>query len=188
MFRACAAIAISELMANCATFLHLTDAHVSSAGVPFARDDQKVEIPGVPAGKREAVLGQLFARVAERLKGEGRQLDGVIFSGDAQSRGDPGGHELVFKLLIDHLGAVGVTPGRIVATPGNHDVPRDAPPSSAERYANFCKVWRDPAVSFPGWMVSTHGLSSQERWAGTGLWPKITTGQSSRSTPAIGRT
>ena len=136
-------------MAERATFLHLTDAHVSEAGVPHARDDQKVKVPGIPPATREAVLGQLFTRLAEHLDRDGIHLDGVIFSGDAQSRGDPGGHELVLKLVLDHLGRFGISAERIVSTPGNHDVPQGAEPSVAARYENFNKVWRDAGCIVP---------------------------------------
>ena len=81
-------------MSEGATFLHITDAHVSKSGVPFERDDFKVTVPGIPAGTREEALDLLFRRLAERLTQEGRTLDGVIFSGDAQSKGAAGGHEV----------------------------------------------------------------------------------------------
>lgn len=136
-------------MSNRATFLHLTDAHVSQAGVALYRDDLKVVIPSIPAGKREDALDQLFARLAENLKEGGRRLDAVIFSGDAQHQGAAGGHELVFDLLTRHLGPFGATPDRIVATPGNHDVPRDTLPGSVERYADFCKAWCDAGCIVP---------------------------------------
>lgn len=136
-------------MADRATFLHITDAHVSSLGVPFERDDRKVDIPGVPDGTREGVLELLFRRLAERLKAEDRTLDAVLFSGDAQSKGDPGGHELVLKLMTNHLSPLGLTADRIVSVPGNHDVPRDAAPSSAKRYESFSRVWRDQGCIVP---------------------------------------
>ncbi len=136
-------------MSNRATFLHLTDAHVSAAGVPLIRDDRKVVIPAITPGRREDALEQLFVRLAERLSEEGRSVDAVIFSGDAQNQSASGGHELVFELLIKHLGSAGVKPERIVATPGNHDVPRDAPPGSKDRYAAFCKVWSDAGCIVP---------------------------------------
>ena len=124
-------------MADRATFLHFTDAHVSAPGVPFQRDDHKVDVPQIPSGTREQMFELLFRRLAERLKVEVRTLDGVLFSGDAQSRGDPGGHELVLKLLIEHRGPLGLAADRIVSVPGNHDVPRDTLPSSAKRYEGF---------------------------------------------------
>lgn len=87
--------------------------------------------------------------MAERLDREARSLDGVLFSGDAQSRGEAGGHELVLDLLTEHLGTLGLTTDQIVAVPGNHDVPRESPPSSPERYENFVKIWRDHGCVVP---------------------------------------
>lgn len=136
-------------MSGSATFLHITDLHVSAAGVSFDRDDQKVQIPEVPKGTREQVLGLMFRRLAERLDREACSLDGVLFSGDAQSQGKAGGHELVLGLLTEHLGPLGLTTDQIVAVPGNHDVPRESPPSSRERYENFVKIWRDHGCVVP---------------------------------------
>lgn len=133
-------------MPDRATFLHITDAHVSASGVPFERDDRKVDVPGIPAGTREETLDLLFRRLAERLTRDGRTLDGVIFSGDAQSKGAPGGHELVFKMIADHLG---IAADRIISVPGNHDVRRDSEPGSDKRYENFAKVWRDAGCIVP---------------------------------------
>jgi hypothetical protein len=73
----------------------------------------------------------------------------VLFSGDAQNRGEAGGHELVLDLLTEHLGPLGLTTNQIVAVPGNHDVPRGSPPSSPERYENFVKIWRDHGCVVP---------------------------------------
>lgn len=140
-------------MADRATFLHITDAHVSASGVPFKRDDRKVDIPSTAAGTREGPLDLLFRRLAERLTRESRSLDGVFFSGDAQSKGAAGGHELVFKLIAEHLG---VAADRIVSVPGNHDVPQDADPSSAERYKNFVRVWSTPGCVVP-WLDGIDG-------------------------------
>ncbi|WP_338832611.1 metallophosphoesterase [Bradyrhizobium sp. 27S5] len=130
-------------------FLHLTDAHVSAKGVPHARDDIKVEVPGLLGGTREAALVHLFSRFAEWLEKEKLPLDGVIFSGDAQNKGDPGGHELVLEVILNKLGPFGIVPGKIVATPGNHDVPQGSLPSDPGRYAAFNKVWRDAGCIVP---------------------------------------
>lgn len=67
-------------MAERATFLHITDPHLSGSGVRLERDDRKVEVPGIPASTREEALGLLFRRLAERLAREDRALDGVIVS------------------------------------------------------------------------------------------------------------
>jgi hypothetical protein len=136
-------------MSGRATFLHITDPHVSARGVPFERDDQKVQIPEVPKGTREHALALLFRRLVERLDREACLLDGVLFSGDAQSRGEAGGHEFVLELLTENLGPLGLTTGQIVAVPGNHDVPRESLPSSPERYENFVKTWRDHGCVVP---------------------------------------
>ena len=132
-----------------AVFLHLADPHVSASGVAHTRDDAKVRFPGIAAGTREDALDQLFRRLPEYLNGKKIQLDGVFFSGDAQDKGEPGGHELVFNWLVKHLGLFGITANRIVATPGNHDVPRDSKPSSPARYESFVKVWRDAGCIVP---------------------------------------
>lgn len=136
-------------MPNSATFLHLTDAHLASAGTPFEHDEHKVEIPGIVKATREAAIDLTLSRLGERLIRERRYLDGVIFSGDAQDRGRPGGHQILFDLLIKHLGNVGVTTANIVAVPGNHDVPRGSPPSSAQRYQSFVEVWRKAGCVTP---------------------------------------
>jgi 3',5'-cyclic AMP phosphodiesterase CpdA len=95
-------------MADHATFLHVTDAHVSASGVSFERDDHKVDVPEIPSGAREQALELLFRRLAERLGREGRTLDGVLFSGDAQSRGEAGGHELVLVAMNHDADAAAV--------------------------------------------------------------------------------
>lgn len=125
-----------------ATFLHVTDAHLAFAGTALERDDRKTVVAGLPAQTREAALLQVFERLAERLTSEGRTLDAVIFSGDAQDRGRKGGHDLLLDLLLNFFAPFGITAGRIVATPGNHDVDRAHDPSTAERYRDFCATWR----------------------------------------------
>jgi 3',5'-cyclic AMP phosphodiesterase CpdA len=136
-------------MPDSAIFLHLTDTHLATTGTPFPRDDHKIHVPGIDGDTREAVLDLTLSRLAERLTTEGRTLDGVIFSGDAQDRGKPGGHQILLDLLIKHLGKHGVTAANIVAVPGNHDVPRGSPPGSTERYEAFTNVWRKAGCVTP---------------------------------------
>ncbi|GJD94431.1 metallophosphoesterase [Methylobacterium iners] len=140
-------------MADRATFLHITDAHVSASGAPFERDDRKVDVAGLLAAAREGPLELLFRRLAERLTRDSRTLDGVFFSGDAQSKGAAGGHELVFKLIAEHLC---VAADHIVSVPGNHDVPRDADPGTAERYESFVRVWSAAGCVVP-WLDGIDG-------------------------------
>ncbi|MBB4095674.1 metallophosphoesterase [Brucella pecoris] len=129
-------------MSDRALFLHLTDAHLMASGNPLPRDDHKVNIPGITQETREAALEFMLSRLAERLKKEALELDGVLFSGDAQDKGEAGGHRILFELLIKHLADVGITPANIVAVPGNHDVLQDSLPSSSERYTQFVETWR----------------------------------------------
>lgn len=91
----------------------------------------------------------LLARLAERLAQDRQTLDGVLFSGDAQDRNAIGGHERLIDLLLNHLGPFGITTNRIVSVPGNHDVPQGSPPSSAQRYNDFVRVWRDRGCVVP---------------------------------------
>lgn len=136
-------------MGTSANFLHVTDAHLSFVGTPNKRDDRKREFVGFTAQTREVALADLFERLAEKLEDEQTPLDAVIFSGDAQDQGRPGGHEILRDLLLKHFAGAGITAQRIVAVPGNHDVDRDFAPSTPGRYSNFCKVWRDAGCVVP---------------------------------------
>jgi hypothetical protein len=160
-------------MADSATFLHLTDTHLALAGVPFKRDDHKVEVPGIEGETRESALDLTLSRLAERLMRDQRHLDGVLFSGDAQDRGSPGGHQILLDRLLHHFGPLGVTPANVVAVPGNHDVPRESSPSSSVRYQAFMEVWRKAGCVTP-WL---DGVDQSEidggphrLVSGDGLW------------------
>lgn len=146
-------------MANSATFLHLTDAHLAAAGAPFERDDHKVNIPGIEQETRESAMELTLSRLAERLERSGRRLDGVLFSGDAQDRGRPGGHQILLDLILRHFGPLGVATAQIVAVPGNHDVPRASLPSSSARYQAFTEVWRKAGCVTP-WLDGVDPSSS----------------------------
>ncbi len=50
---------------------------------------------------------------------------------------------------MKHFAPLGITPARIVATPGNHDVPRGSPPSSHDRYREFMDVWKAAGCVVP---------------------------------------
>jgi 3',5'-cyclic AMP phosphodiesterase CpdA len=164
-------------MPTTATFLHVTDAHIAAAGTAFPRDDFKVTVPGIEQATRESALDLLFARLAERLGAEGRKLDGVLFSGDAQDRGRPGGHKLLLDMILRHFGPLGISAEKIIAVPGNHDVPRTSPPATIERYRPFIETWRTAGCVTP-WLDgidpdptpaadrSKHRLvSADRRWA-----------------------
>ncbi|MDX1158766.1 metallophosphoesterase [Sinorhizobium medicae] len=136
-------------MSERALFLHLTDVHLMASGNPLPRDDHKVNIPGITQDTREGALELMLSRLAERLRKEGLQLDGVLFSGDAQDKGEPGGHKILFEMLIKHLADLGITPANIVAVPGNHDVVQDSAPGSSQRYEQFLQTWRSEGCVTP---------------------------------------
>ena len=133
-------------------FLHITDTHLKPTGSEFKRDDRKVDAK-LEGQSREKAVEDTLARLAEGLKDAGQRLDGVIFCGDALSAGEPGGDALLLALLLKYLGPHGIDASRIVAVPGNHDVPMGTLPGSAARYADFIKVWRDGGCITP-WLDS----------------------------------
>lgn len=143
-------------------FLHITDPHITGDGVPFKRDDHKAKIPGIDHTTREKQLTLLLSRIAERLGDEGRELDAVIFSGDAAERGNLAGHAALHDIIVSTLGGIGITSGKIVATPGNHDVPRGKAPGTPERYEAFIEAWRKPGCITP-WLdgVDTDDLKPE---------------------------
>ena len=149
------------------------------------RDDRKVDIPGIPAGTREDVLDLLFRRLAERLTAEERKsLDGVLFSGDAQSRGAAGGHELVLKLVTDHLG-VAAKKHRLGARQPRRAARRRARFDSSGTRASLASG-ATTAASCHGSMASIPGR--RPLLSGTDWSLRTEAGRSTRSTPATGRT
>jgi 3',5'-cyclic AMP phosphodiesterase CpdA len=159
---------------NVPIFLHITDAHVTGQGVELARDDYKTKFPGIGHSTREEVLQRLLARIAERLSQEQREIDAVIFSGDAAERGDLGGHQALLDTILKELDPVGINASRIVATPGNHDVPRETAPGSPERYQAFIDAWRKAGCITP-WLdgvddKNTFDPNSHRLVAADGAW------------------
>lgn len=128
-------------MSQAAHFLHITDTHLKPGGSEFRLDDRKVDVQ-LEAQTREAALEGAFLRLAEGLEESNTCLDGVIFSGDALSGGNTGGDKILLDSILKHLGSKGITEKKIVAVPGNHDVPRGAIPGSEERYREFLATWR----------------------------------------------
>lgn len=135
-------------MPQAARFLHITDTHLKPAGSEHKLDDRKVNVQ-LESQTREGALDGGLERLAERFRNRGEQLDGVIFSGDALSGGTAGGDKLLLELILRHLSPFGVTAEKIVAVPGNHDVPRGVAPGSSERYKQFIESWRDAGCITP---------------------------------------
>lgn len=131
-------------------FLLITDSHFADEGSELKLDDlSKTSVRQILHPTREAEIDKLFGRIADELRRNGEMLDGVLFGGDAQRRGLTGGHRILFDLIIQHFGERGISPKRIVATPGNHDVKKWSDPSSRERYQAFTEVWKEMGCVVP---------------------------------------
>lgn len=168
-----------------AKFLVLTDLHL--AGI-LRRDDLKTSsIPGLQHPSRVAAADELLAGIADHFRNTGTILDAVIFAGDAQDKGSMGSHEAALDLILRYFEPFGITNGKIVATPGNHDVLKGSSPGSADRYAAFSAVWRDNKCVVP-WLdgvdqeasvdTSTHRLVAPDAsWAvypiNTSNWSQV---------------
>ena len=141
------------------TFLHVTDAHIAASTTALDRDDHKTRVRGVVHDTREDALERTFSRIAEKLKAIPRQLDGVLFTGDAQDKGRAGGHRALLEMLLCYFQDLGINAAKIVAVPGNHDVPRSSEPSTAERYKEFLEVWRTSGCITP-WLDGVDDATS----------------------------
>ena len=135
-------------MPRAARFLHITDTHLKPSGSKDPRDDRKKETH-LELQTREIEIRDTLQRLLEDLNDGDRDLDAVIFTGDALSAGVEGGDELLLNMLLEYLRPRGITKDNIVAVPGNHDIPRGTLPDSRERYENFVKVWRGAGCITP---------------------------------------
>jgi 3',5'-cyclic AMP phosphodiesterase CpdA len=142
-----------------ARLLHITDTHIKAAGGDLMLDDRKKDLGLDPQSKLRA-MGYLLSRIAERLDKEGVTLDGVVFSGDALPAGTPGGDGALLSTLQEYLR---IAPDRILAVPGNHDIPRDTSPGSTERYAQFVRAWRSAGCITP-WLDGVDVVNDGETW------------------------
>lgn len=128
-------------MTDAARFLHITDTHLKINGADFSPDDRKVD-PHLEPQTRANAIDAAFARVAEQLGDREERLDAVVFCGDALLAGARGGDARLLELILKHFSGHGIVPERIVAVPGNHDIPVGTKPGSPERYEDFLRVWR----------------------------------------------
>lgn len=137
-------------------FLLITDTHFASEGSPLELDDlSKTSASAIGHSTRENETERLFKRVASTLSRDNRKLDGVLFAGDAQRRGLPGGHQILFDLIMKYFKEHGISPERIVAIPGNHDVKKWSDPGTLERYQAFTEVWKANHCIVP-WLDGVH--------------------------------
>lgn len=157
-------------MSNPVRLLHITDSHIVLGGGDYQPYDKKLDIP-IDEHSREEVFHLLIKRIAQSMRSRGEALDGVIFSGDALLRGKEGGNRALLDLVRERFD---LAANRILAVPGNHDVPRGSAPGSPERYSDFVSVWRDAGCITP-WLdgvdpaavdVSRHVLTAEDHsWA-----------------------
>ncbi|HWI81568.1 metallophosphoesterase [Ramlibacter sp.] len=140
-------------MSQSARLLHITDTHILLGGGDYNPDDIKQDI-GVAGQSRGEALQTLLKRIATDI--HCNPLDGVVFSGDALARGVPGGNQLLLDLIVEQLR---IAPERILAVPGNHDVPKGSAPGSPQRYQDFLSVWRAAGCITP-WLDGVDSASA----------------------------
>jgi 3',5'-cyclic AMP phosphodiesterase CpdA len=132
-------------MSNPVRLLHITDSHIFLGGGDYHPYDKKLDL-SIDDHSREEAFQLLIKRIAELMRSRGETLDGVIFSGDALLRGKPGGNHALLDLVMQRFD---LAANRILAVPGNHDVPRGVAPGSEERYRDFISVWRSAGCITP---------------------------------------
>lgn len=137
-----------------ALILHLSDVHLVPTGSDAADevgDYSKAQlVEPIDRQTRKGLLEDTLSALAVWLENNNRTLDAVVVTGDVTLRGHAEGYDLLPSLL-DRLGSKRPAPDRIMVLPGNHDVVRDSPPSSRERYQGFATVidaagYRRPAL------------------------------------------
>ncbi|HQU79844.1 MAG TPA: metallophosphoesterase [Azonexus sp.] len=140
-------------------FLHITDSHLTPTEVVETMDI-KVNVPGVTQPLRIDLLQATVRNLREKLQNEGSPLHGVIFSGDGTLKGDSNGQVALRNMLLEELGPLGITPARIVATPGNHDIVSGSEPNGAGRYELFQKAWLNPEPVVVPFLEGVHRLDA----------------------------
>lgn len=138
-------------------FLHVTDCHLSSKTDYKARDI-KLDVAEVGQPLREDVLDKTLEAVASDLLKDHTQLDAIVFSGDGTMQGDPHGQATLRKLLLKHFKKLGIDAGKIVATPGNHDIVSGTEPSEPDRYSLFQAAWMAHDASIVPFLDGIHDI------------------------------
>lgn len=123
-----------------ALFLHLSDLHLNnkSANIEDIKEDIGI---GTHVTTPTNLFNNTLNELSLRLKKDGKKLSGIIISGDCKSE-DGTGTAQIKSFLLEAFKDLGVVPGNIVVTPGNHDVLKGSPDSSLMRYADFTDAWR----------------------------------------------
>ncbi|HEX8105452.1 MAG TPA: metallophosphoesterase [Solirubrobacteraceae bacterium] len=126
--------------------LHISDLHLGK-GQPWERktDDKGGFVPQ-DENSRLAVMKTSLTAVKEHLDASGWELDALVVSGDITTAHDEPGFTR-FRELVDTIGIV--TPDRIIAVPGNHDVDRASDPGTPGKYELFLKHTREQDMRTP---------------------------------------
>lgn len=124
-------------------FLHVTDCHLSNK-TNYKEKDIKLLGADVEQPLRQEVLEKTLAAVADALEASGTKLDAIVFSGDGTIQGSPDGQLTLRNMLLKHFEKSGIDAGKIVATPGNHDIVSGTKPNTVERYRLFQSAWMTP--------------------------------------------
>jgi hypothetical protein len=138
-------------------FLHVTDCHLSSK-TDYKAIDIKLVGADVRQPLRDDTLDETLGAVANELLKCGTKLDAIVFSGDGTLKGDPGGQTSLRGMLLKHFNKLGIDAGKIVATPGNHDVVSGTLPSSPDRYSLFQAAWMAGEDSIVPFLDGIHDL------------------------------
>jgi 3',5'-cyclic AMP phosphodiesterase CpdA len=121
--------------------VHLTDLHLGSGGASLPADDRKVHVisDSERTSLREVAEEQL-KRLADKIHRQGETISALILSGDITVQGKLGGYEELAEFLNISFGKLLPPPGRIVATPGNHDVAwfETDPAKRYEHFVTYC--------------------------------------------------
>lgn len=142
---------------NALRLLHITDSHLDDISV-VNRIDIKSNIIGVQNPLRTDVLRETILNFAKKIKTTGGKLDAVIVSGDSTLKGNVGGQVALREILLEHLVDLGITPSKIIATPGNHDVISGSEPSTTKRYELFSDAWLKPAPVIIPFLDGIHDI------------------------------
>lgn len=138
-------------------FLHVTDCHLSST-TDYKAIDIKLVGADVRQPLRDDTLDETLEAVASELLASGTQLDAIVFSGDGTLQGDPGGQATLRDMLLKHFKKLGIDEGKIVATPGNHDIVSGTLPSSSDRYGLFQAAWMEGDASIVPFLDGIHEI------------------------------
>lgn len=129
--------------------LFLTDLHLGDEGAARPADDRKVKV--VSDSERTSIrelAEQQIRRLSASIRQQGKRISALVLGGDITMRAQLRGFAELDEFLRAGLGDLLPPPGRIVATPGNHDVAWFETDATA-RYKNFVNYCVKPGYVTP---------------------------------------